>query len=132
MATTTIPSQLVQDKARELVALGKRWPIIRDPQTGARRVAMENLEGTRVYYLEPSGRACSCTAGQHGTLCCHRLALIERLNQETLATWVDEMVKPRASYATLFPECKTDGCRDLSDTRDGLCDRCASERVGQR
>lgn len=33
----------------------------------------------------------------------------------------------RKSYADLFPACKG-GCGDLSDTRDGYCDRCASER----
>lgn len=34
----------------------------------------------------------------------------------------------RATYADLFPPCAVDGCYDISETRDGLCDRHASDR----
>ena len=33
--------------------------------------------------------------------------------------------RPRPSYADLFPACP---CGDVADSRDGMCDRCASDR----
>ena len=38
---------------------------------------------------------------------------------------------PRKSYTDLFPACKG-GRGDIADTRDGYCDRCASEREWQQ
>lgn len=66
-------SPTVQAKKDALLARAP-WPIIRDPETKARRIAMENVEKTRVYLVDPDGRACNCKAGQNGAVCCHRLA----------------------------------------------------------
>lgn len=76
----------------------------------------------------------------------HRLAVAEWANHDALTAWVDEQEreqfdaeiervlgpapKARPSYADLFPACKS-GCGDLSETRDGYCDRCASDREWQ-
>jgi hypothetical protein len=87
--TTYAPSDEVMRKYRELMER-PRPPIVRDPKTGARRVALENLDRTRVYLLDPDGRSCNCTAGQNGTICCHRLCVAEWANRDALAAWVDD------------------------------------------
>jgi hypothetical protein len=87
--TTYAPSGEVLRKYRELMER-PRPPIVRDPKTGARRVALENLDRTHVYYLDPDGRNCSCEAGQNGTICHHRLVVAEWANRDALAAWVDD------------------------------------------
>jgi hypothetical protein len=70
--------------------------------------------------------ACECPDYQHnGAICKHvrAVVLFEAQQAATVAP------KPRASYADLFPKCHT--CDDIADTRDGDCDRCASEREWQ-
>jgi hypothetical protein len=147
MMKTTVyaPSDEVMRKYRELMER-PRPPIVRDPKTGARRVALENLERTRVYLLDPDGRCCNCSAGQAGVMCHHRLVVAEWANRDALAAWVDDQdrqqfeaeiervlgpaPKARATYDSLYPACKG-GCGDVSDTRDGYCDRCASDREWQ-
>ena len=38
---------------------------------------------------------------------------------------------PRTRYEVLVPACKTPGCNDIAEARDGFCDRCASDREYQ-
>ena len=38
-------------------------------------------------------------------------------------------IKAPRGYADLFPACP---CGDVADARDGLCDRCASDREWQQ
>jgi hypothetical protein len=55
---------------------------------------------------------------------CRALVLFERQQATSTAPM------SRASYADLFPPCKS-GCGDVAETRDGHCDRCASDREWQ-
>lgn len=87
MAIASVPSESVLAKKNGLLAMQGEWRTVRDPKTGQRVIVMPNLTETRVYYVEPAGKACSCMAGQHGTLCAHRLAAIERANHDALAAW---------------------------------------------
>lgn len=89
MATAaTLPSASVLAKKASLLEQSATWRIVRCQ--GMRRIVMPNETGSRVYLVDPSGKACNCKAGQFGTLCAHRLAAIERANQDALAAWVDE------------------------------------------
>lgn len=116
MAVNTLPSASVLAKKASLLEKRDEWRTIRC--NGMRRVVMPNETGSRVYLVDPRGKACNCKAGQFGTLCAHRLAVIEAANQDAIQAWVDE----QQDAAPLFPRCRSCGRR--SDYQP--CDDCAA------
>lgn len=131
MATATVPSATVLAKKAELVQQADQWRTVRDAKTGQRVIVMPNCDGSRVYYVQPDGKACSCKAGQHGIICAHRLAAIERANHDALEAWLSAPVEPkpadRASpkplkrYEDICPPCAQIGCQDSPEPRERYC-----------
>ena len=95
MTQATVPSASVQAKSRALLEMRSQWATVRDARSGQRRIVMPSLtENGRVYYVHPTGDACSCKAGQNGLMCGHRLAAREAANRDALQAWLDEGVTP--------------------------------------
>ncbi len=91
--------------------------------SGVRYVVLASARSSRTYWVRDDAAGCSCPWYiKTGTTCSHMLAVRRDSAQ-------DAAPKPRASYADLFPKCRT--CDDLADARDGFCDRCASDREWQ-
>jgi hypothetical protein len=70
------------------------------------------------------GSGCTCLGYQRRGTCTHSIAARTVHDRQQPAP----APKARPTYADLFPACKTAGCRDLADGRDGYCSRCASDR----
>jgi hypothetical protein len=66
--------------------------------------------------------ACQCPDYQQFGHICKHIRAVVLFEQQPAAT----VAAPRKGYAAIFPQCKS--CGDLADTRDGYCDRCASDR----
>lgn len=71
--------------------------------------------------------ACECPDYQQAGFICKHIRAVVLFEQEQSATVAAP--RPRPSYADLFPACP---CGDVADSRDGLCDRCASEKEWQQ
>lgn len=69
--------------------------------------------------------ACECPDYQQNGVICKHVRAHALWEQRQAAPTTPP--KPKVSYEDLFPACRG-GCGDVSDTRDGYCDRCASER----
>jgi len=129
MATQTLPSASVLAKKAALLEMQGEWRTVRDKATGERSIRMPNLTGTHVYKVHPQGKACSCKAGQHGILCAHRLAAIERANHEALATWTSEVAAPsvaastKKDYRGVFGFCAAKGCQEDAARGEDYCER---------
>jgi hypothetical protein len=90
---------------------------------GVRYVALPSANSGKTYAVRADAAGCSCVFYQHtGRACAHMIAVRQ-------AQPAASAPKARKSYAALFPKCH--GCDDLADTRDGFCDRCASDREWQ-
>lgn len=87
-AAVYTPSAEVQRKKTALLEMRSEWRIVRCQSM--RRVVMPNEDRSRVYRVDPQGRACNCDAGRHGQLCAHRLAIIEANHRDALTAWVDD------------------------------------------
>ena len=78
--------------------------------------------------------ACECPDYQQaGHICKHIRALIafearQRREDAALDAILGPAPSARSRYEALFPACP---CGDLADSRDGYCDRCASDREWQ-
>jgi hypothetical protein len=136
LASIAVPPDAKRDaRALELVDQVGSWSrfVLKQPYgsfpsgTVFRRAPSSKGDGTT--YLV-NAVACSCPDYQeNGAICKHVRAVVlweqHQVSQQPMPTSA-----PRKSYADLFPACKG-GCGDVADTRDGYCDRCASEREWQ-
>jgi hypothetical protein len=137
LASIAVPADPKRDaRARELVDSVPTWPLYTlkvahgsfEPGTVFRRAHGSN--GAR--YLV-NAVACECKDYQQaGNICKHiRAIVLWEQEQATFDAELDRVLGPapkaRPSYADLFPACKS-GCGDVSETRDGYCDRCAIDR----
>ena len=66
--------------------------------------------------------ACSCPDYQQAGHICKHVRAVVLFEQQQVPT-----PKARPTYADLFPACKTAGCGDVADGRDGRCSTCASD-----
>src|SRR5687768_3530944 len=127
VASIAVPPDPKRDaRAAALVDQVGRWPLYTlkrawgsfEAGTVFRRAYGSN--GAR--YLV-NAVACQCPDYREaGNVCEHIRAVVAweaRQQQPAPAP------KKRASYADLFPACP---CGEIAETRDGLCDRCGSER----
>src|SRR5215208_4274655 len=124
LSTIAVPPDPRRDaRARELAPLVGSWP------KHTLKVAWGSFEaGTtfrRAYgstgarYLVNSV-ACECPDYQQShNICKHVRAVV---------LWeAGQQPAPRTRYEALVPACKTPGCTDIAEARDGFCDRCASD-----
>jgi len=90
---------------------------------GTRYVVLPSGRSTHVYQVRGDAAGCSCPWYlRTGRRCSHMLALELAEAQPVPAS------KARPSYDALYPACRTAGCNDVADSKDGYCDRCASDR----
>jgi hypothetical protein len=68
--------------------------------------------------------ACQCADYQQFSHICKHVRAVVLFEQQQAATVAAPA--PRKRYADLFPACP---CGDVAEGTDGLCDRCAAERV---
>jgi hypothetical protein len=133
MAVHSIPVPPDPARDRRAAALADQvptWPrfTLKRPYgafpagTVFRRAPSSAGNGTR--YLV-NDVVCECPDYQHNGAICKHIRAVVLFEQRQAAP-----APKRASYADLFPPCKS-GCGDLSETRDGYCDRCASDREWQ-
>jgi hypothetical protein len=131
------PDPARDDRAAKLVDSVGSWPLftLNQPwgsfEAGTAFRRAPSSRDPRVRYLVNSV-ACQCPDyADHHNVCKHVRALVLWEQRQEAATVAPASVpKPRPSYADLYPACKG-GCGDVSDTRDGYCDRCASDREWQ-
>jgi hypothetical protein len=89
------------------------WRVYR--VDGERYVVLPSGRSAHVYQVRADAAGCSCPWYQRtGQRCSHMLAL--------------DLAALEIDLAAAVPSCKTAGCGELADTRDGFCDRCASDR----
>jgi SWIM zinc finger len=138
MALNSIaPMPTVAQYASAALHLDRRssWRTVR--LDGTRYVIVTSGSSGHVYWVRADAAGCSCAWYlRTGRQCSHMLALeLEALEAELEAqqfeSWLSDALGPpqapvKASYEDLFPACRD--CGDLSETRDGYCDRCASDR----
>lgn len=95
------------------------WTAGRRKADGKRFYFIPSCTSDAVYMTAVD--ACTCPAAQNSRTgdCKHQ----EAVRQHSVTVRV---IRPR--YASLFPECTTDGCYEIAEGKDGLCDRCASDR----
>lgn len=107
--------------ATGIVAPLTTWTAGRRKRDGKRFYFIPGSKPGLVYMTSVDG--CTCPAAQNSrTGDCKHQAEVRRV-------MAPAPIRPvRARFEDLFPECKTDGCRDISETHDGFCDRCASDR----
>ena len=132
MAVTSIavPPDAKRDaRARELVDQVPTWP------KHTLKVAWGSFEAGTVFrraygsngacYLV-NAVACECPDYQQAGNICKHVRAVVLFEQQQAATVAAPAARP--SYADLFPACP---CGDVADSRDGFCDRCASDREWQ-
>jgi len=132
LSSIPVPPDPARDaRAAALVDQVGSWPrfVLKEawgsfePGTTFRRAP--SSRNPQVRYLVNSV-ACQCPDyADHHNVCKHVRA--HALWEQRQAATAAPASVPRKSYADLFPACKG-GCGDVADTRDGFCDRCASDR----
>lgn len=128
-----VPPDAKRDaRAAELVSQVGGWPLFVlkqawgsfKPGTVFRRAP--SSKGGGKWYLV-NAVACQCPDyADWGHVCKHIRAVVLWGACQAAA----QRPTPRLSYEALVPACKA-GCGDVADTRDGYCDRCASDREWQ-
>ena len=122
-----VPPDTARDaRARELAPLVGTWP------RHTLRQAWGSFEVGTTFRRAPSSSrtsrylvnaiACECPDYQQGGYICKHVRAVVLFEQRQQPT-------PKARYEDLFPPCRR--CGDLADSRDGYCDRCASDREWQ-
>lgn len=119
MSTSIVPPA-TRRRADQLLQHADRWARGVRHTDGLALVTFSGSKPGAVYFTSTLG--CTCPGYRHRGVCCHSVAVSEhqRSQRPTPAP------KPRVSYESLFPQCR--GCHDLAESKDGLCDRCASDR----
>ncbi len=126
MTTTIVPPPTPSQRASAALHLERRadWRTVRID--GTRYVVLPSGRSAHVYTVRGDAAGCSCPWYQRtGQRCSHMLALELAGTQPAPA--------PRTALERLhaiFLPCKG-GCGDLAETRDGFCDRCASDAEWQ-
>jgi hypothetical protein len=136
LASIAVPPDAKRDaRAAELVESVGSWP------KHTLKVAWGAFEAGTVFRRAPGSHgerylvnavACQCRDYQAaGQICKHIRAVVAwEARQVELAKSADSAsfaASARPTYEDLFPPCKG-GCGDVADTKDGFCDRCASDR----
>lgn len=123
----SIVSPAMSAKAAQLAEQLATLSRGRSKETGQTFYVVPASNRMTAHWTATDGTGCTCQGFQRRGTCTHSIAAadVHKRQQPTPS------VKPRVSYEDLFPACKG-GCGDIGDGRDGLCDRCASEREYQQ
>lgn len=132
VSSIVVPPDAKRDtRALALVESVPTWPLftLKQPfgsfEIGAVFRRATGSQGER--YLV-NAVACECADyRQSHNICKHVRAVVLWEARQTQRA--PTAPRPRVSYADLFPACP---CGDVAETRDGYCDRCASDREWQQ
>jgi hypothetical protein len=116
----TIVSPPMRAKAAKLADLMPTFSRGRSKETGQPFIVVPASNRKSAHWTAVDGTGCTCLGYQRRGTCTHALAAKLVHDRQPPAP------APRKGYAAIFPRCKS--CDDLADTRDGYCDRCASDR----
>jgi hypothetical protein len=125
--TTSIVTAPMKAKAAKLVDLMPTFSRGTSKITGERFIVVPASNRLTAHWTAVDGSGCTCLGHQRRGTCTHSIAakiVHDRQTQPAAAP-----APKRSRYEALFPKCKS--CDDLADTRDGYCDRCASDREWQ-
>src|SRR4051794_13603216 len=106
-----------------VLASAHTWTAGRRKSDGKRFFFIQGSTPGAVYMTAVDG--CTCPAAQKSKTgdCKHQEAVRQHSVIATPAR--QQQPAPKTRYAALYPACKS-GCGDVADSKDGLCDRCAS------
>lgn len=138
LSSIAVPADPKRDaRARELVPFVASWP------RHTLKVQWESFEAGTTFRRATGSHgarylvnavACECPDYQQaGHVCKHvRAVVLWEAEQARVDAEIERVLGPAPlkTYADLYPACKT-GCGDVSETRDGYCERCASDREWQ-
>src|SRR4051794_27171822 len=127
MTTQTAPRPAA---VAAVLAQAHTWTSARRKSDGKPFFFIQGSTPGAVYMTAVDG--CTCPAAQKSKTgdCKHQEAVHQHSVIAIPAPQQVAAPAPRPTYESLFPACKG-GCGDVADTRDGLCDRCASNREWQ-
>ena len=116
MTTNTVA---VPARVTMVLATVSTWTPGRRKSDGKRFYFIPSATSDAVYMTAVDG--CTCPAAQNGRSgdCKHQAAVRQH--------GITAPPASRPSYGSIFPECRTDGCKDVSEHKNGLCDRCSSD-----
>jgi hypothetical protein len=114
-------------KAEALAELLPTFSHGRSKLTGQAFIVVPASNRKSAHWTAIDGSGCTCLGWHRRGLCTHAIAA--KIVADRQAAVVAPAPKPLSRYAALYPKCH--GCDDLADTRDGWCDRCASDREWQ-
>jgi hypothetical protein len=132
MTVSIVPTASMQAKASILLADQASWSRGRSKQTGTPFWLIPGSKGSAHY---TTSYGCTCRSFAHRGVCSHLVAVQIHEQRRSVTLSAPEaaptvMDAPRrASYEELFLACP---CGDVAEARDGLCDRCASDREWQQ
>jgi hypothetical protein len=127
MSTSIVPPA-TRRRADQLLAHADRWSRGVRHTDGLALVTFSGSKPGAVYFTSTLG--CTCPGFRHRGVCCHSVAVSEHQAEADAAERrAHESMYPspkrRPTYEDLFPACP---CGDIAEHKDGLCDRCASDR----
>lgn len=107
--------------ATGIVADPKTWTAGRRKRDGKRFFFVPGQKPGVVYMTAVDGCTCPSAQNSHDGGCKHQAAVRRVMQPEPIRIH-------RARFEDLYPACRTDGCHDIGEGADQLCNRCASER----
>lgn len=116
--TTSIVSPPMRAKAAKLSLLLPTFSRGHSKLTGQVFYVVPASNRLTAHWTAVDGSGCTCLGYQRRGLCTHAIAA-KTLHER------QQRPAPASKYEALFPACP---CGDVADSRDGLCDRCASDR----
>src|SRR5688572_873884 len=126
VSSIAVPPDPKRDaRARALAGQVPTWP------RHTLKVAWGSFEAGTTFRRAPGSNgarylvnavACECPDYQQGGHICKHIRAVVLFEQRVATA---PAPKRRPSYADLFPACP---CGEVAENRDGLCDRCSSER----
>lgn len=129
-ATVTAP---MRKKAAALVDVLATCSTGTSKKTGQRFYVVPASNRMTAHWTALDGSGCTCIGYQRRGTCTHAIAAqtLHQRQQEQAAE-LERVLGPAPTtrYEALYPSCRS-GCGDVAESRDGYCDRCASDREWQ-
>jgi hypothetical protein len=122
--TTSIVTPAMSRKAEQLAALLPTFSRGRSKASGQPFYVVPSSNRLSAHWTAIDGSGCTCQGHQRRGTCTHSIAAADVHKRQQPTRIPTSLIK---TYDELYPPCRG-GCGDLADTRDQLCDRCASTR----